>query len=323
MLPCTCLAQHRVWTHPPLHQPAAMLTSPSPLAAAPPPCHAELLLHVRPDRLREMQQVLHGLDAAMQQYAQVSCQTTAHLNALDLQQAQKRRAGARSCLHEAFIVAAPMVSCNFSNAASPRMMHPSPPTAACTIPTYVLPARYLHASTHTSHPRRNTARCCTCTSWPPGPASAGWGAASSCCTTWSAWRMRVRFILWMVREAAAAATAAMADAEGRRVFHTHSCAPHREAGWNIASSCWRQPLNCQHSLNLQHIISAVPVQRGAACTWKPPAPTTAASTCATDSSKQLVPAGRQWLAGVVHPAAACVQQASQLCPSHMLACHLC
>ncbi|KAI7844076.1 hypothetical protein COHA_002220 [Chlorella ohadii] len=40
------------------------------MAMGVPRLEAELLLHVRPDRLREMQQVLHGLDAAMQQYAQ-------------------------------------------------------------------------------------------------------------------------------------------------------------------------------------------------------------------------------------------------------------
>ncbi len=51
---------------------AAQLFGPSLLAAAALPCHAELLLHVQPDRLREMQQVLHGLDGVMQQYAQVS-----------------------------------------------------------------------------------------------------------------------------------------------------------------------------------------------------------------------------------------------------------
>ena len=36
-----------------------------------PPNHAELLLHVRPDRLRELRQVQQGLDGVMSKYAEV------------------------------------------------------------------------------------------------------------------------------------------------------------------------------------------------------------------------------------------------------------
>ena len=62
------------------------------------------------------------------------------------------------------------------------------------------------------------------------------------------------------------------------------------------------------------------LQRGAACTWKPPAPTTAACTCATASSEPLLCWEGGWCRQLAGSAASCCAQQAR-CATRLFDCN--